>query len=152
MVATATRAAGTAALQVFRGGHAAEFKSLADHRHDPFLHLVHGLLRIDKTLGNRVAKKSLAFGVEVGDFRFVQLEALLLLVVQKAAFFGQAFILLLRFGIGHEGIHLLADALEFGLLHDAFAKLAGFLADQIVGLNKCIHNIVSFTAPAGRYP
>jgi hypothetical protein len=138
---SATRSTGTAAFHVFGGRHAPEFERFADRLHDFFLHMVHGFLGIHKTFADGIAKKRFALGIEGGDFSFIQLQALLLFMVQKAAFFGQPLVLLLGFRIGHEGINLLADALEFGLLHNGFAKLAGSLTDRIISLNKCFHGL-----------
>ena len=60
--------------------------------------------------------------------------------MQLLAQIAQALVLRLGLGVGQEGIHALADALELGLPHDGFAKLAGLLLNGVLGLDICLHN------------
>lgn len=71
-------------------------------------------------------------------------------MVQLTALFTQAVVLLLGFGIGHERIHLLADALKLGLLDDGFAQFPRFLEDHVLGLNICFHKYQSICNPPRR--
>ena len=101
MVTAATRSAG-AFLKLVRGGNSAEFKCPAHVLIHFRLDMMHRFLRVNKTFGHRVAEKGCALGVEGGDFGGRQFLSLRLLVLQTAAFFAQAFVLLLRLGVRHD--------------------------------------------------
>jgi len=132
--------AARASFEIFSGGDATEFESLADVLLDFFLHVLHHFLGVHKTFGHRVAKKRFALGVEGGNLGRRKLQSLLLLVLEVAAFFAQAFVHLLGLGVSHEGVHLLANALKFRLLDDGFAQFTCFLEDDTFGLDNCFHN------------
>jgi len=102
--------------------------------------MVHGLLGIHETVAHRVAEKRLALLIESRNLGSGQFQSLLLFVVQLPAFFAQTFVLLLSLGISHEGVHLLANGLKFGLLDNGFAQLLRFYEDRVFNLNICFHN------------
>lgn len=147
MVTAAAFSAGTTAFQFLSRRHPAQFKGLGQVRIDRFLHMVHGFLGVDKPFRDWVAQKGVAFGVKGGNFRLGQFQPLVLLVVQMTAPFIQTVVLLLGFGIGHEGINLLADGSELRLLHDGLAQFSRFLEDRILSLNICFHSIIDIGTP-----
>ena len=140
MMAAATGTTRTA-FQFFRGRNVPKLERLAHKLVDPLLHVVHCFLGIDKSPGHRIAQKRLALRIKGRNLRRRKLQSLLLLMMQFSAFFAQALVLLLGFGIRHKRIHRLADALKFGLLNNGFAQFPRFLEDRILGLNICFHNI-----------
>ena len=144
-------AAGTArtAFKVFRGRHAPEFKRFCQELVDLFLYVVHRFLRIDKTLGHRIAEKRLALRIKSRNLRWRKLQSLLLLVLQVTALFSQRLVLLLGFGIGHKRIHLLANASKLGLLNDGLAQFPCLLENRILSLNICFHNISRYATRTG---
>jgi len=137
-MAAAAAAAGTF-LEVFVARNAAEFEGLVDQFVDVFLHFVHLFLGIDKALGDRVFEKGGALGFECGNLAVVQSLTLMLFLVERTAFFGEALILLLSLGVRHEGIHPLPDALESGLPDDGFAEINSFLPHHVIDLRSCLH-------------
>jgi hypothetical protein len=139
MVATAPVAAGTF-LKILIGRNAPQLERLVNELLDALLHFVHFLLRIDETLGDRVAKKSFPFGLKRRDLSAIQRQSLVLLLVEGTTFLGKALILLLGFRVRHKGINPLPDALELGLLDDGFAKLQGFLLHRVIDLRTSLHD------------
>ncbi len=109
-------------------GKATQLKRLADKLMHAFLHLVHFFLRINKSFGDGIAKQTVALRFKRRDLLRIQLKALMLLIVQRAALFRQALILLLCLRVRHKGIDPLPDALKLGLLNDGLAKFNGFLS------------------------
>jgi hypothetical protein len=81
MVATAAVAAGTF-LKVFLGRNAPQFKRLIDELVNAFLHFLRFLLRVDESLGDRIFKERVAFGLKCGDLTVIQRQALMLLLVE----------------------------------------------------------------------
>jgi hypothetical protein len=59
--------------------------------------------------------------------------------MQLPAQIAQALVLRLRLLVGQERFHAPADALELGLPHDGFAKLASLLQNGVFGLDICFH-------------
>ena len=99
---TAAAVTARALLKVFIARNTAQFESLLNDLMDALLHFLHFILCVDERFGDGVGKKCVAFGLERRDFLAIQWEALMLFLVQRAAFFSQALILLLRFRVGHE--------------------------------------------------
>jgi hypothetical protein len=128
----------------------AQFEGLADLFGDLLLDLLHFLLRIHEAFGDWIGEEDVALPVEGGDFGAGQGVALVLFVVKLLAGFAQQLVLALGVGIGHEGFHPLADALELGLLDDGFAKFTGLAQNSVFGLNDCLHNFYGLMAPVGR--
>jgi hypothetical protein len=60
------------------------------------------LLRVQETLGNRVAEEGLALGVKSGDFTAIQRQSLLLALMKGASLLAQALVLFERARIRHE--------------------------------------------------
>lgn len=139
LVMTAAPVAARPFLKVFLGWDSSQFKRLMDKLLDALLHLVHFLLRIDERFGDGVAQKGVPFGFEGGNFAAVKRKALMLLLMQGAALFREALILLLRLGVRHEGIDPLPDALELGLLDNGFAQFQSFLPHRVVDLCNGLH-------------
>jgi len=103
------------------------------------LQLVHFLLGLDEPLAHRIVQEGVAFGIEGGHLAAIQGESLVLAFVQRAAFFRQALVLLLRAGVSQEGIDALADALKLRLLDNGFAQFHSLLADHIFSLSIGMH-------------
>jgi hypothetical protein len=105
---------------------------------------MHLLLRVDKAFRNGIIEKLLALFLESFHFSVLELHTLLLFVLEILTFFAQVLIKLLRFVVGHEFVHVLADGRKFRLFQNRFTKLARFLQHCSIGL--CMHKVNSVSA------
>jgi hypothetical protein len=138
MVAAAAVAAGTF-LQVFLSRDVAKLKCLGDELLNFLLQLLHFFLGVEEPFGHRIVQERVALGIEGGDFLAIQGESLVLAFMQSAPLLGQALVLLLRAGVGHERIHTLADALKLRLPNDGFTQFQSLLANRVLDLGICLH-------------
>ena len=127
--AAATLAAATFIRQLTLIRDASQLKRLADVLPHFLLHVMHLLLRFDKSFGDRIGQQRVAQIFKPGDFRVRQSRPGMLLLMERAAFFIDRLVLLLGLGIAHKGIDALANALKLRLLDNGFAKFQSFLAD-----------------------
>jgi hypothetical protein len=141
MMAAAAVAARTF-LQILLRGNAAQFDRLADELLNSLLQLVHLFLGVNEPFADWIVQESVPLRVERSDFAVIQGKALMLAFVERAALLAQALVLLLRGGVRHETFDAPADALELGLLNDAFAQFQGFLAHRILNLSICLHKVI----------
>jgi hypothetical protein len=63
----------------------------------------------------------------------------MLAFVESATLLVQALVLLLRDGVGHEGVNALANALKLRLPDNGFAQLQSLLAHPILDLGSSLH-------------
>lgn len=135
-----TTAAGAAGLgiEIAGLGQTAKFKRFADVLAHCFLDVVDFMLGIQEIADYRVGEHGIAILLEIGNFRFGQLHALMLLVMQEFALFIQG----IKLGLGALVIQKLVnagtDALELWLLKNGFAQFPGFLDDRAV-FEVCFH-------------
>ena len=110
--------AAAATFHLFVAGHAAEFERLGDVLVHGFLHLMEILLRFDETGGNWIRHEGVAFLFVFGDFFARKLHALLLLVLQMFAFFGEVAIKLLGAVVSEERVDFAAQTEVTGVLQN----------------------------------
>jgi hypothetical protein len=103
------------------------------------LQVLHFLLGVDESFGHGIVQKGVALGIKRGDFTAIQGEALMLAFVESATLLVQALVLLLRDGVGHEGVNALANALKLRLPDNGFAQLQSLLAHPILDLGSSLH-------------
>src|SRR5206468_3940496 len=96
-----------------------------------FLHFVHLLLGIQETSGDRIADQRFAMFFKLADLVGGQWHAHLLFLLQGFSFFHHELVLLFALFVGQESVHLLAQRLEVGLIHDRLTKLSRFLHDGV---------------------
>lgn len=132
VTATAAFAAVTAAafFQIAFGRHATEFERLCHVLADGFLNLVHLTLRFEEIANHRISQGSFAFLLKIGDFSVAQLDALMLLVMKKVAFFIQRIELRAGFVVTNELGDAIANVGVFALPENGLAEFFGFLRDS----------------------
>ena len=135
MVAAAAVAASAAVVHFFFGRNAAQFERLRDVLVDLFLHLVHLALGLDEAGGHRIRDERVALALVILDFLRRKTDALLLLVVQVLAFFGEALVLLLGAVVGEERFDAAFLHGVSRIVQDGFAEFAGLLDDDAFGRN-----------------
>jgi len=111
-------------------GHAAQFKGLADVGSNRFLQSAHVVLGIQETARDRIFEKAFAKGFECVHFFLVQRGAGFLLLLQFLASIHELLILPAGLLVGHEDFDVPAHGLDFGLIEDGLAQLAGLLVDS----------------------
>jgi hypothetical protein len=101
--------AAAASFHLFFAGHAAEFECLGDVLIHGLLDLMEILLRFDETGGDWIRDERVTFLFVCGDFFGRKLDALLLLVLQMFAFFGEVAVKLLRGVVREERVNFAAQ-------------------------------------------
>jgi len=112
MMAAAVAVAAAGVAEVFGGGNAAGFERLGDIFLNRVLQVVQFLLRIEETARNGIGQQRVALFLEIGDFRAVQRQGVLLFFLQRLAFGDQAFVLAARGSIGQKRINPLAGGAQ----------------------------------------
>ena len=139
LMASATGAAG-AGLKIVLCRQPSQLECLGHVLVDRFLHLLHLLARIEKTLRNRISQERLAAILKLRDLLVRQGKALLLLELENLSLFTQELVLGLGFVIAHKSGYLLTNRLKFRLIEDDLAKFPGLLDDGI-GFSDRLHLI-----------
>jgi hypothetical protein len=103
-----------------------QFQSLANEAVNLVADVVHGLLRLEKSAGDRVVQKRLALTLEFLDLLGRQLQALMLLVMKVFALLRHADVLGAGLVIDEELINPKAMRLKFRLRQDGAAKFFEF--------------------------
>jgi hypothetical protein len=129
MMAAAAAAAG-AGFHVTFLGDSAEFKSLADVLGDGFLHLLHFLLRIEETAGDRIVEEGFAQLFKGGDFALGEGRAGVLLFMEHFALGHQGLVVAAGLVVGHEDFNVLAQGADVRLVEDGLTELLRFLEDS----------------------
>jgi hypothetical protein len=117
-------------VKILVGGKPAQFEGFGDVLAHGCLNLMHGFLSLEKGLGHRVTQENVAFRFELSDFFTGQGQPRRLLLLKLIPLLDYGLILALNGFVGHEGVDLPPDILEFGLVEDGLAKLSGLLDDN----------------------
>ena len=130
-----TAFAAAATLHLFGARHASQFQSLRDVLIHGFLDGMKILLGFDETGGDGIGDESVTFFFVIGDFFGREADALLLLVLEMFAFFGEVAVELFGVFVTEKRVDFAAQSQISRILQNRFAKFARFKLDQTLLCN-----------------
>ena len=143
MMATAAAVTAAGVAEVFGDGDTAGFERFGDVFLNRVLKVVKFLLRIEEAARDGIGQQRVALFLEIGDFRAIQRQGVLLFFLKHLALGDQAFVLAAGGIIGQKSINLLARGAQVGQVNDGLAQFAGLLRDGIF-FNLSRHKMYQF--------